>query len=138
MINRSCCHMSVSASEGESLQTRQIFTHTSWLIFGAQSCRRIGDSLPQNHIGVVLGNANLPDGGWTGPLDLLLRRPAFSPTIVTDEDDSTGAGAVDLGAHRSVSDPFDCAAVTGITGLPWLKSEWSVESCVSDVQDDQL
>ena len=119
--------LAISPHDEDHISLRNLFNHTRWQIFEARSCQEALDFIEKNQIGVLLCEADLPDGNWKDLLEALSVSPQPPALVVTSlhADDALWAEVLNLGAYDVVSKPFERVEVTRIISLAWL--HWKEE-----------
>ena len=103
-------HRSDAQWLGEALATTEL------RLEHAGNLREAGEKLKLGYFGAVLTEAELPDGSWTGVVDLTSELVAFPAVVVTHRlaDDRFWAEVLSYGAYDLLAQPFDAGEVRRI------------------------
>jgi DNA-binding response OmpR family regulator len=108
--------LAVGATDADQLHLQRIFKHWGWELQRARTRGQASDFLDQNAVDVVIGERELPDGGWRAMLDDLLERPEPPALIVLARlaDESLWAEVLNMGGYDVLAEPLDSEEVTRV------------------------
>ena len=114
--------LAVSSDHQDQVSLRNIFARTRWQLFEAPNCEVAQPYLERSGIGVVLCDAELPDGSWLDLLNCVSRLPAPPMIIVSSRRPGSAlwAEVLNHGAYDVLAKPFDRSEVIRIVSLAWL------------------
>jgi DNA-binding response OmpR family regulator len=108
--------LAVGAADANQLDLECIFQHWGWKLHRVRTRTQARAFLDQNAVGVVIGERELPDGGWRAMLDDLLDRPEPPALVVLARlaDESLWAEVLNMGGYDVLAEPLDTEEVTRV------------------------
>lgn len=100
--------MAILPSQEDRLRLSEIFQHSRWHLDLSRCLSDARNMLNEAHIGVVLTDCDLPDGGWKDVLRELSRRKPAPPLIVVSRlaDERLWAEVLNLCGYDVLATPF--------------------------------
>ena len=114
----------------DRVRLSEIFRHSTWQLHLSDSLNDARVLISKSHIGVVLTDCYLPNGGWKDVLNELERRPTKAPPVIVVSrlaDERLGAEVLNLCGYDVLATPFDADEV-----------RWSISSAFRHWRDNCL
>ena len=114
--------VAILPSKDDRLGLGEIFRHSKWHLYLSDCLNDARNLLNKNHIGVVLTDCRLPDGGWKDVLhETRLRDLAAPPVIVVSRlaDERLWAEVLNLRGYDVLATPFHADEVLWSISSAW-------------------
>ncbi len=101
--------LAILPSQEDRLRLKEIFRHSRWHLDLSECLNDARVLFNKAHIGVVLTDCHLPDGGWRDVLHELGARHITAPPVIVSSrlaDEKLWAEVLNLCGHDVLSTPF--------------------------------
>lgn len=122
--------LAILPSQEDRLCLRKIFLDSKWHLDVSESLRDARTLLSASHIGVVVTDCHLPDGGWKDVLHEVEHRPRKVPPVIVVSrlaDERLWAEVLNLRGYDVLATPFQTDEV-----------RWSIRSASRHWRDNSL
>ena len=109
MSQRTLNALAILPAHEDRHRLSEIFRHSRWHLELSESLHDARSLLSLSHVGVVLTDCHLPDGGWKDVLHELARRHATAPPVIVVSrlaDERLWAEVLNLCGYDVLATPF--------------------------------
>jgi len=108
--------LAVGAADADQTDLQNIFSERGWKLHRVRTRSQARIFLDSTPVGVVIGDRELPEGGWRAMLDDLLDRsePPALVVIARLADESLWAEVLNMGGYDVLAEPLDSEEVTRV------------------------
>ena len=112
----------VSPNDNDLLRLSQIFEHTNWILQRARSYAEATELLRGRPVGVLVTEAELPEGRtWLDLMEFAARSGNARIVVMASlKDDPLWAQVINLGGYDVLMKPFDRVEVVRVLSLAWM------------------
>ena len=114
--------MAILSSPEDRVRLREIFLHSGWCLDLSECLNDARAIFQKAHIGVVVTDWRLPDGGWRDVLDELERRHMPPPPVIVVSrlaDERLWAEVLNLCGYDVLATPFHAEEVRWSISSAW-------------------